>query len=262
MGFIYIIRDRGSERFYVGKTTKTLKERWERHILAVRKGSTTPLHTSMRSRPEDFDFGCMSVLEECSTNEINTREKFWIAQLHSLIGEKGYNVLRGGDGGSRPFIPLSISILQPLVEGDLSKSEIANSLGVKPGMVDKSIRHHWGCSLETFRKSKRLPLKKGAYVSIPEDVLLSLISQGKTLQEISEFLGVTSLTVRRKIKRLFHKSIKAIRGEMGLPSVFPSRDQRGENNGMWGKKHSLEAIERMSKPKRKQDEETVRSENR
>lgn len=92
---IYLIENVVNGKRYVGKTKRTVKERFEQHVRdSVR--SDLPLHLAIKK------YGCdqfaVSVLEECYDNDhANERERHWIAEYNTCHGQ-GYNATEGGDG--------------------------------------------------------------------------------------------------------------------------------------------------------------------
>lgn len=87
---IYRINNLINGKFYIGKTTKTVEERWERHCISARSGSTCLIHKSIRKHGEsNFQ---LQIIEY--TDNLNVREKFWIFEL-----SPHYNMTEGGDGG-------------------------------------------------------------------------------------------------------------------------------------------------------------------
>lgn len=46
---------------------------------------------------ENIDNGyTFEILEECSKNQLDSREQYWIQKLHSDISDNGYNIASGG----------------------------------------------------------------------------------------------------------------------------------------------------------------------
>jgi len=87
---IYQITNKVNGKFYIGKTTKSVEERFQRHIYNHKSGKTH-LYSAMRKHGiENF---VVSILEEVK-NSIDEREKFWISKL-----SPEYNMTKGGDGG-------------------------------------------------------------------------------------------------------------------------------------------------------------------
>ena len=91
-GYIYRITNNITSDFYIGKTKFTIDRRFLRHKNASGRGSGCYLHRAMRK----YGVGgfSVSVVEEVDMENINNRERYWIAQLSPL-----YNMTAGGDGG-------------------------------------------------------------------------------------------------------------------------------------------------------------------
>lgn len=92
---IYKITNLVNGKFYIGKTTKTVDERFKRHFYNHKKANTY-LYKSMRKY--GFNNFIIETLEE--TDNINEREPFWISQL-----SPHYNMTKGGDGGDTSNSP-------------------------------------------------------------------------------------------------------------------------------------------------------------
>lgn len=96
MGYIYKITNLLNNKIYIGKTSRTIEERFQEHLkLSVR--STHYLHRSIKKH--GVDSFRIELLEEISdVLLLNEREIFWIDQLNSLA-PNGYNCTKGGNGG-------------------------------------------------------------------------------------------------------------------------------------------------------------------
>jgi group I intron endonuclease len=90
-----------SNKFYIGKTTKPLYVRRERHLKdAARKSNKSMFHKSIRKHGiEVFDWCVLGFGR--SVDELNKLEKYWI-DLVKRAGHGIYNMTQGGDGGSVP----------------------------------------------------------------------------------------------------------------------------------------------------------------
>lgn len=100
MPYIYKIENDINNKVYVGKTLRTPERRFKEHCndAFTRKCEKRPLYSAMRKYGiEHFH---ISILEECSEEEINDKEQYWIQQLNSY--HNGYNATYGGDG--KPYI--------------------------------------------------------------------------------------------------------------------------------------------------------------
>lgn len=101
--YIYLITNRITGKYYVGKTTRTIQKRWNQHIYCSNrpdiKGVQSPyLYNSIRKHgPDNFK---IETLCECPNElSLNAAEKFFIWITGSSKRSLGYNGTLGGDGG-------------------------------------------------------------------------------------------------------------------------------------------------------------------
>lgn len=104
MGFIYKITNTINDKVYIGKTTRTIKDKDFKIYRAFRKYGVK-------------NFSIESI-EECSNDIINEREIYWIDFYNSY--EEGYNSTRGGEG-TRFLTQKEISTIIDLYQNGYSK---------------------------------------------------------------------------------------------------------------------------------------------
>ena len=102
---IYKITNIVNGKIYIGKTEKTYLERWEEHKRNAKYGNISHLYNAMRKYGID-KFIIIDIDSASTINELNNKEKYWIAKLHATDPEIGYNIALGGDGGNT-FIGMS-----------------------------------------------------------------------------------------------------------------------------------------------------------
>ena len=93
---IYKITNRINNKVYIGQSTN-IQKRWINHQSTSRNpneaGYNYPLYQAMRKYGIDnFTF---EILEECTQQQLNEREKYWI-QYYNAYGDGGYNQKEGG----------------------------------------------------------------------------------------------------------------------------------------------------------------------
>lgn len=96
MGYIYKIRNSVNDKIYVGKTTRSVSQRWEDHIKELHRPRkyASKLYRAMSKYGEDKFF--IETIEECDNALLDERERYWIRFYNTT--EKGYNITIGGDG--------------------------------------------------------------------------------------------------------------------------------------------------------------------
>ena len=99
---IYLIRNKINNKIYIGQSVD-IKRRAQEHMrsgqpkkykIKSERDSNTPIHLAMQKYGiQNFT---INVLEECSRQELNDRERYWIAILNSTDPNIGYNLTSGG----------------------------------------------------------------------------------------------------------------------------------------------------------------------
>lgn len=94
---IYQITNEVNGKIYIGKTTKTIEERFQRHLYTTKYGSETYLHRAIRKYGADsFSLKTLEVVN----GDIDERETHWISKLNP-----DYNMTKGGEGGDTSSSP-------------------------------------------------------------------------------------------------------------------------------------------------------------
>ena len=94
MAFIYKITNLVNNKCYIGKTERSIKQRWKEHLKKHKK-LDLPLYRALNKYGiEKFQ---IEQLEKCSSEEVDDRETYWITYYNSC--KQGYNCTLGGEGG-------------------------------------------------------------------------------------------------------------------------------------------------------------------
>jgi len=96
---IYRITNRINGKVYIGKTEKTVEDRWKKHVAtAFKDGSPFYIHKAMRKYGvEAFQVEKLAIA--VSLEELDQLEIKFIAQYRSNDPQFGYNMTTGGEGG-------------------------------------------------------------------------------------------------------------------------------------------------------------------
>ena len=94
MAHIYKITNILNDKGYVGKTERKPEQRWKQHLYCAKTDGPMVISKAIRKHGEkNFKF---EVIEECSVEEMNSKEIHWI-DYHDTY-HNGYNSSLGGDG--------------------------------------------------------------------------------------------------------------------------------------------------------------------
>lgn len=98
MNYIYCITNQINNKRYIGKTTKSLEERFREHCSDSFKErcNKRPLYDAMNKYGiENFIIEELEQVED--ETKLDEREIYWIQELQTY-GSNGYNATKGGDG--------------------------------------------------------------------------------------------------------------------------------------------------------------------
>ena len=104
MAYIYKITNIITEDAYIGKTEKSIQERFQKHIYNSKNGKT---HLYKAFRKYGIDNFHIVMLEEVLPNQLDERECFHIYNQKPI-----YNMTEGGDGGHTARLPNFISAMK------------------------------------------------------------------------------------------------------------------------------------------------------
>lgn len=95
MGFIYKITNKVNGKCYIGKTEKSVEQRFKEHISDSKKErcKNRPLYRAMNKY--GVDNFTIELIESCDNT--TEQEIYWIG-FYKSYGNSGYNATKGGDG--------------------------------------------------------------------------------------------------------------------------------------------------------------------
>lgn len=113
---IYKYQNKKTGRIYVGRSINITKRKWE-HLHQPSPYSYFDQELS-KIGEEEFDF---EVVEECSSEELREKEKYWIKYYNCCVLENrtgGYNLTHGGEeyrSDENPWAKLSIAQVEEII---------------------------------------------------------------------------------------------------------------------------------------------------
>ena len=185
-GRIYIIRNTVNDKVYVGQTHVSIKLRFQNHLSAARRGLDYVIGKAIRKYGEDKFY--VELLEECLIEELNEREKYWIAFFKATDNRFGYNMSIGGHV-VRTTKELDENLVLKMFNSGIGSYEIAKLLHVHPYRTAEVLKKH--NIIYGVEKQRRKDEK---------EIIASYLS-GKGTMDICRQFNVDKSTVRRILLR-------------------------------------------------------------
>lgn len=138
--FIYLIVNRITKKYYVGQHKgNDLKKYLQQKLAHARQGVSgrSRLYNSMRKYPDASVWSIHALLSGISSKEeLNQKEREFIAVLRSQEPEFGYNICRGGEGFNGPHSTttrrkIAVASKRMWEQPEIRKQIIAKNTGQK-----------------------------------------------------------------------------------------------------------------------------------
>ena len=182
MAYIYQITNQINGKIYIGKTERTIQERWREHCKDYLRERCydRPLYRAMRKY--GLSNFTIELLEE--TNNPEEREIFWIEQKGSF--KHGYNATMGGDG--KKYIDYDLVVATYKNSGIIK--ETAKILGICEDTVHKILKQKDISIKPTSEINKEKFSKMVSMYSLNDEYIRTFIS----LQEAATYMVENKLT--------------------------------------------------------------------
>jgi len=191
LAYIYKITNNINGKIYIGKTLYSIEKRWSEHFndCTRRKNENRPLYRAMiKYGIENFQ---IEKLEECSEQEVNEREQYWIEKLNSF--KYGYNATLGGDGKAyldRDFLIKTYQEVQNI-------SKTAEILNIDKGHLSTILKNN---NIEVLTTKEIATKNYGKIVAMIDlktnKVIKSFPSMGQAAEYIKVILNKDSASVK------------------------------------------------------------------
>lgn len=129
MAYIYKITNQITGKSYIGKTLKSVNERWKEHCHDYKRQrcEKRPLYNAMNKYGIENFF--IEEIEQCQDDEVSNREIYWIRYFNTY--HNGYNATKGGDGSKYLDYNLIIKTYNELK----NQAEVARQLNISVDSV-------------------------------------------------------------------------------------------------------------------------------
>lgn len=142
MAIIYKVSNDINDKVYIGKTIKTIEERWWQHTNSHINDGTHFHRAILQYGKEHFR---IEIIEDnVKEDELDQREKYWIAYFNSY--ENGYNSTLGGDG--MLLFPKE-KVLEMYYKNKMNKQKTLDELGCSKQVLNRILKEE---NLPTLQK--------------------------------------------------------------------------------------------------------------
>lgn len=200
---IYKITNLINNKIYIGKSVN-IQKRWNQHKNAK---DSSPIHLAIQKY--GINNFVIDILEECSRDELDQKEKYWIQKYNSCFGD-GYNATIGGDGSSHS-VKLSHEELLKIIDLLQNSKETFSEIGKKFGVSSTTISQ---INIGESRVLSDLiyPIRKNRFDKrkIDKDPLSILLEQTKgDYNYIANFYNVSYVTIKNLCKEYGFSTIRS-----------------------------------------------------
>ena len=182
MSYIYKIINIKNNHLYIGKTDRTIEERWKEHLKDCKRADfgNRPLYRAINKYGKEAFI--IEEIEECSAEIAGQRERYWIEYYGSF--KNGYNATVGGDG--KPFLDYEL-VYRTYLECKTRK-RTAELLGIDRCNVGKIIANFkdnpYAINESLFKPVARLDIKTGEVLEV-----FSSISEANKKYKCNNHIG-------------------------------------------------------------------------
>lgn len=185
MGYIYLVTNLSNDKKYVGQTTLSVQERWNRHIYdALYKYDDFYFHKAIRKYgPEQFK---VEEICKCDNDKLDEKEIYYIDYFKTYyIYQQGYNLTRGGNGTTK----INEKEIMALWNTGLSAIEIARKFNFYIRTVTNVLKQHNILQKEIYSRSQKYCKNKLQKRIYQYDLNGNLMNVYENLNEMHEKTG-------------------------------------------------------------------------
>lgn len=202
MNLIYKITNLVNGKSYIGKTSKTLDQRFTEHkIEAFRsRAEKRPLYSAMRKYGIE-NFKIELIEDNLSDDLINEREIYWIEFYKTY--HNGYNATIGGDGKS--FYNHDF-LLQEFLKGK-SVTEIAREIGCTHKTVSEIVK------AAGLKVKNNTPKQKGNKVVQIDLITREILNTFDSQRDAAQFMMDNGFSSAKKVTTVATNIGRVLKGE-------------------------------------------------
>lgn len=236
---IYKIENKVNGKVYIGQSVN-IDSRWKGHIASLRNNhhKNDHLQKSWNKYGEDnFDF---SVLCECTKEELDDKEIYYINYYKATDAEHGYNLRDGGESGTMTVDAIEkmrglgstlskddVRHIKMLMYLLMDRKEIAKIYNVSPKVLTAiSQGKNWGYILPEL--NDKIHSLKQTLINERNQMIISHYDNGLKIIEIVNLTGLSTSIVEKAVYK--YRGINDKDSQMGKYTKIFELHNQGVNN--------------------------------
>ena len=193
-GKIYKITNKINGKIYVGQTTKSLNERFQKHCWGTTQNDKYHLNMAIKKAIKKYgkENFAIELIEEVEPDKLDEREVYWISFYNSY--NDGYNCTKGGQNGATRNCSLTWSQENEVIEAKylgFSSKEIGEVYNIDRSTVSNIFKRH----------NLRMPIKRNLSYRINKDAFIQFLSTNPTCKDIENKFKICRCSVVNYLKK-------------------------------------------------------------
>ena len=194
LGKIYKITNLVNGKIYVGQTTKSLKERFQKHCWGTTEKDSYHLNMAIKNAIKKYGKNNFTIelIEEVETDKLDEREVYWISYYDSY--NKGYNCTIGGQNGATRPTKLGWTEENEVIEAKylgFSITEIEKAYNIDRTTVHNIFKRH----------NLKMPNKRNLADRINIENFKKFLETNPTAKQIEKRFNICRCSIYKYMKK-------------------------------------------------------------
>lgn len=219
--YIYVITETETGKMYIGQTRNFHKRMCSHRNCGYSQHSAID-RVIQEKGVDAFEY---EVLELCTEDEADERERYWIEKTDSCNEQKGFNIFKGGQ---KSFSDESYAMLVEMLQQGMTLKNACDAMNTSSTSARREIKRR-GTNLSEIRslaaKHKHLRRKSAHRKEINITDVLKMYQDGMTSKEIASHYDMNPSAFYRRLKENGLSARAIVQPNYGTASTLFDKDK-------------------------------------